>query len=701
MAANFGSDPWVDARLRNVPLPVGMLSRLSQIGNPSNDDVDAALREVPLPAGMLDRLQRIARTPRRRVAWRELSLAASVLLAVGVGYISLVASFLTSTYPPERREPQIASQATTAAGLSAEDLAAGDNIALGPADLAGSERNDDWEDADLSPAAPYAVADDPVADDAMLGMNDFRPLPLPGVRYPRPRNLPFAFHGEFDHLPDLEMISRPAQRGLRAPLGPGYDLLYQIKTGQRPFVSPAAHPALSSALIPLGQETTSFRLAQQYLAQGRWPAVEDIRIEDFLAALDDLYPPAESKLVIRTAAGPAPFGEPGLRLLEVGVQAGRIADPAREAVDLTIAVDTSASMRHGARLAIVRQAIRRLAGDLAASDRVTLIGFSDYAQLLLENVSAGSGVDLATRDRWLAAIDALRPDNATNVGAGIELASTTIRRAGAEPGRRRCLVLLSDGLAELDTDANQQVKSLLGGLSSEGVKLDVVDVSGDREISPPLAELAEAGAGRARRAVDANEIAALLADALAGAPQTVSHSTALKVTFNPQVVHSYRLVGHATTTITGPASAATQVDLRAGSQATGLFEVWLQPGGGDDVATAELTWHEPGGSAAGHLTQRISRLQFAKSFAESPLSLQAAAIAAETARMLRGHGALPGRSSTRLQDLARLEDMAAQAHPRLSESESFRQLVELIAQAAKVHSGGATVRRGAATLKPQ
>jgi len=160
-------------------------------------------------------------------------------------------------------------------------------------------------------------------------------------------------------------------------------------------------------------------------------------------------------------------------------------------------------------------------------------------------------------------------------------------------------------------------------------------------------------------------------------------------------VHSYRLVGHATTTITGPASAATQVDLRAGSQASGLFEVWLQPGGGDDVATAELSWHEPGSSAAGHLTQRISRLQFAKSFAESPMSLQAAAIAAETARLLRARGALPGHSLTRLQEFV------GQAQPRLSESQSFRQLVELISQAERVHAGGATGHRGAAAPKPQ
>ena len=64
MAANFGSDPWLDARLRNVPLPIGMLGRLSQLANPPDEQLDAAVRDVPLPDGLAERLQQIAEMPR-------------------------------------------------------------------------------------------------------------------------------------------------------------------------------------------------------------------------------------------------------------------------------------------------------------------------------------------------------------------------------------------------------------------------------------------------------------------------------------------------------------------------------------------------------------------------------------------------------------------------------------------------------------
>ena len=52
-------DPNLDAQLRAVPLPEGLVERLRQTALADDDGLDAALREVPLPAGLLDRLRGI------------------------------------------------------------------------------------------------------------------------------------------------------------------------------------------------------------------------------------------------------------------------------------------------------------------------------------------------------------------------------------------------------------------------------------------------------------------------------------------------------------------------------------------------------------------------------------------------------------------------------------------------------------------
>ncbi len=573
MSANFGSDPWLDARLRNVPLPVGMLARLSQVGVPTDEQLDAVVRDVPLPDGFCQRLQQIADLPQRRfdwapadwpavawtrrhVGWREVAIAASLLLAVGAGYLA-VASRLAGGRPgSDRHEDLLATHDTAVSASGSDQETVPDDLLVDSSDSAPASGDD-------------PSGDSPGSGDSLFPPIDFKPLPLPGPRARRPRNLLFASDGAIDRLPPLETVSPSADRGLAPPLVASYDLLSHLKTGERSFAAPSADPQLAWTMIPLKQDTSSYRLAQRCVGSGRLPSPEDVRIEDFLTAQNDHYPAADGPLVIRVAAGPSPLGEPGLRLLQVGVQAGRIVTAARAATDLTIAVDTSASMRHGRRLEMVRAAMRRLVGELTPADRVTLIGFSDDAELLADRLQVDSrskdSAERAAVDRWLTAVDHLLPENGTNVGAGIALASDAILHNpvlsnGTEP-RRRQLVLLSDGLSELGPDASRQIGALLKALSSEGVKFNVLDVSGEPDVSGPLGELAAAGEGQAVRAADTDEIAAALADALAGARQTVAHSTSLKVTFNPQVVHSYRLVGHATTTITGPASASTQVDL--------------------------------------------------------------------------------------------------------------------------------------------
>ena len=52
-------DPNLDARLRAVPLPEGLVARLRQTALADDDGLDAALREMPLPAGFSKRLRLI------------------------------------------------------------------------------------------------------------------------------------------------------------------------------------------------------------------------------------------------------------------------------------------------------------------------------------------------------------------------------------------------------------------------------------------------------------------------------------------------------------------------------------------------------------------------------------------------------------------------------------------------------------------
>jgi hypothetical protein len=314
-----------------------------------------------------------------------------------------------------------------------------------------------------------------------------------------------APHGS-DRLPELEMVSRSMGRGLRPPIVQGYDYLYQLKTGERPFVSPEVNPLLASSPVPLACDKESYALARHAVAAGHLPAADEVRIEDFLAAVEGLYPATRDPIALHLAAGRAPFGERELQLLGVGLRAGGT--------------------------------------------------------------------------------------------------------AGADPAT--------------------------------------------------------------------------------GAPLPVARGVKVQVAFNPQVVGAYRLVGHATATLTGPVASATEVDLTSGNEAGGLFELWLKPAGADPVATVTLSWKDPKNGAQRRVVSKVGRGQFAASFAESAAPLQAMALEAEAARALRLH-ATPGRG------LARVVDLANQVQPQLRELPSFGQFVQFVTQAEKVRANpGVGARRATA-----
>ena len=335
-------------------------------------------------------------------------------------------------------------------------------------------------------------------------------------------------------------------------------------------------------------------------------------------------------------------------------------------------------------------------GELKPADRVTLIGFSDDAELLVDDLRlealgadgrpAGEVDSLAAVEHFASrrrhqrrggrrAGDQCHPACPGRADASTSIGPTfgRIGRSGPEhwrSDRRPCCGRFRKG-RKVRRDRRQWRARFLGPW-------------------PNWPKPAVAAAGRLPIPTKSPRPFLIHSPAW-HRPWPVSRP--LKVTFNPQAVRAYRLVGHATATITGPASASTQVDLHADARAAGLFEFWLQPGGGDDVATAEFSWRDPSGTDTQQLNQRISRLQFAKSFAESPLPLQASAIAAEAARAL-DHS--PPAFGTSLGVL----ELAGQVHPQLQASDSFRDLVALVSRAEKLRASGAGTRRPAASAKP-
>jgi Ca-activated chloride channel family protein len=399
-----------------------------------------------------------------------------------------------------------------------------------------------------------------------------------------------------------------------------------------------------------------------------------IRTEEFLAAMRyDFPPPTSSALAIRTSAGPSPFAAPNVRLLQVGVQSMTLASSSRSPVELTIAVDVSSRMGADGRLEIVRQALVDLLDRLRPDDRVTLVASGSAENVIAERVTASNPVLRRAIARLAVEPQTTLPSVITRA---VSMARATSAADMESTPRRRQIIVFADAPTFLTSAQRSESRRMLMSAAADNIAAAVVDLSQAAVADSDLARLADSADAEFDVVSSTAGATRALDKALFARSTAVANGAELSIRFNPRSVASYRLVGHEATL--GLPTAPAKISLRSGEAAAALFEIVLRDDGTNDVGTAELEWTDPETGAKQLLTQPISRVQFANSLAESSISLQAAAVAAETAEILRGARA---NSPSGEHSLDRVLEVVRAVHPRLRDQAEFRSLVEVIEMA--------------------
>ena len=444
--------------------------------------------------------------------------------------------------------------------------------------------------------------------------------------------------------------------------------------------------------MPLGADGASYELTRRYLEDKELPPPEVVRTEDFLAALDyDFPPPSGQALGLSLAAGPSPLRGEGYCLVQIGVQARHLPEEQHPPMHLVLVADTSAAMRWGGRLDMVRHALGGLARRLGPADRLSLIAFNDEASVVVQDVGPGEF------DQFAAATRSLKAEGSSNVAAGLGRAYLLAgqQSSGNRPAVR--IVLLTDDGLDLSPDVAQRLAQGPSGAAGHAAQLHIIDLSQQPQSDPQLTSFAAAAHATVHHAGNADQIGWALGEVVTGQSQVVARDARLSVRFNPNVVLEYRLLGHEAKALAGLLPEHPQADFHDGQSATAVYEVRLAPRaaavgtGANLVASAELTWYDPGsdqqprGRQQRRVVQGISSGQFALSFSRSAPSLQEAALAALAAEALRKSPFLqaPRPAAGLRLGLTRVLDMAGEADSRLWRRPSFVDFMVLVEQALK------------------
>jgi len=732
-----GFDKWIDAELRNVPLPPDFLARLSECTRPSDQSghdlaspdnstlpqrsqrvdsgnserantnnagsngrqrpsrspdvpppnrrdprLDSALNNVPVPEHLESQLFAIAREGQSAPSWRHMGLAASLLLCATLsGAVAIV--WMSATIEPESsrvaqhaNRPAEAPAKRAAPGLrtpAAQSADQGETLVnlpnSSPAPLLANDAGPAAEDS--SETAPAAEPEGTRRGGFSLikGMAVLSTSLKQAIASKR-QAMALGSSGDLDPLPQLDALEVPTPRGIAPPRVKGYNLLYQLKHNEHPFVATSAHESFVSSQLPWTFRTTSYDTALSQVRAGQLPSADEIRVEEFLAAQDYELPASPPGGVgVHVAAGPSLFGERGLHVLEIAVKAGKVRSYGVQGTHLLVAIDNSARMRNSARAESVTRSLLKLTGQMAPADRVTLLTFAEHVKVVAKQQSRDELRAMVTSNQFAPPAGLADLTEAIR-GLDVELASANV----SMPQR---VVIMTAGGADLDDADLDTSGQVLAQWVGKGIPWQAMSLA-TGEMEERLTALAERGQGQVAIAHCADDLYRAMLEKIASLA-TVAQSARVKVTFNPKVVTSYRLVGHEATTLTGPVGDPLEIDLIAGQTALGMYELWIKPGGGDQVASIETTWIDPSNGKAHRVVRPLNRDRVAASFAQAPGWFQHAALAAKTAEALRGSSYVPG--SRALGQLAQLTD---EVEPATARGADFQTLVELIKQAKRL-----------------
>lgn len=317
---------------------------------------------------------------------------------------------------------------------------------------------------------------------------------------------------------------------------------------------------------------------------------EAVRVAEYLSYYEQQFPEPTGEtlgLDLRLGNSRMPV-EGGPVWLQIGVQARSAETDFVAPLNLALVIDSSGSMADPDKMPYVKQSLRLFLESLQPNDIVSIVTYSDEAQLLLPAQPLGDG-------RWVqATIERLQPDGSTNLHAGMMLGFAEANR-NFDIRRNNRVILLTDGIANAGVTDSERIIADALNYNEQGIYLSTIGL-GLEFNDALLSELAHQGQGGYSFVDSAQEMERIFREHVAGLKQRAASDISLTISPAPGV----RLVS-----ITGleglpPADGVSipRPPLGSGDSSVVLAQLEVEPAyraGAQPVATVRLSYFDEAG----------------------------------------------------------------------------------------------------------
>ena len=293
----------------------------------------------------------------------------------------------------------------------------------------------------------------------------------------------------------------------------------------------------ATSTFSIDVDTASYTLMRRDVEEGRLPAKEGVRPEEYINYFDYPYaqPEGEDPFSIHLEVAPSRFGE-GKHLMRVGLQGKALTVEDLKPTNLVFLIDVSGSMQSEQKLPLVKRSLYTLIDHLRPSDTIGIVVYAGEDRVVL------TPTEVRDESKIKQAIESLSSGGSTNADAGIVRAYQLAEQARIEGGNNR-VVILTDG----DFNVGRRGEELI----------DLIEQYRDKEISLTcmgygrgnyndyhMENLSNKGNGNYFYVDSLQEAERVFGSELAGTLEVIAADVKIQVEFNQEAVKSYRLVGY-------------------------------------------------------------------------------------------------------------------------------------------------------------
>ena len=271
-------------------------------------------------------------------------------------------------------------------------------------------------------------------------------------------------------------------------------------------------------------------------------------------------------------------------LMRLTLQAEQAIEPT--ANNLVFLIDVSGSMGSYDKLPLLKSAFSNLVGRLTEDDVVSIVTYSGREAVVLEGCPGNQS------ERIMAAINGLTANGSTNGQAGMQKAYQIAERYMIEGGNNR-IIMASDGDLNVGITSEEELKSFIEGKRDAGVYLSVLGFGTGNYKDSKMEALADNGNGVYYYIDGESEAERVLGSDLFSMLYTVAKDVKLQITFDPQYISSYRLIGYENRILSEEDyedDTKDAGDVGAGHQVTVCYELTLAEG----ARETDAPWMELG-----------------------------------------------------------------------------------------------------------